>query len=233
LSVGTRPDVHGAAWSAHAHWLLGDDARARETAADAVALARSIGHPYSVAVALAYDAVTHQLCDDRPAVEVSVAELTELCDRYGFAYYREWAPLLSGWVAGGAEGARTARRGIDGLRATRAFFRMPYWLTLVADIALRRGHRDEARAVLDAAVADARSRGDVWWLPEVLRRRAALDDAPAALDRLRTAEGLAREHGSTALVRRCQADRWARTTGSPPAVPTVPTVRPTVVPPSG
>ena len=25
LSVGTRPDIHGQAWSAHAHWLLGDD----------------------------------------------------------------------------------------------------------------------------------------------------------------------------------------------------------------
>ena len=25
LSVGTRPDVHSMAWSAHAHWLLGHD----------------------------------------------------------------------------------------------------------------------------------------------------------------------------------------------------------------
>ena len=25
LSVGTRPDVHGTAWAAHAHWLLGHD----------------------------------------------------------------------------------------------------------------------------------------------------------------------------------------------------------------
>ena len=25
LSIGTRPDVHGTAWAAHAHWLLGDD----------------------------------------------------------------------------------------------------------------------------------------------------------------------------------------------------------------
>ena len=83
---------------------------------------------------------------------------------------------------------------------------MPYWLTLVADIAQRRGHRDEARAVLDAAVADARARQDVWWLPEVLRRRAALDDGPVAVERLRAAAALAREHGSTALLRRCHAD---------------------------
>jgi len=232
LSIGTRPDVHGAAWAAHAHWLLGDDDRARDTAASAVALARRIEHPYSVAVAVAYDAVTHQLCDDRPALEASVAELTELCERYGFAYYREWGPVLAGWVLGGAEGARTARRGIDGLRATGAFFRMPYWLTLVADIALRQGHRDEARAVLDAAVADARSRHDVWWLPEVLRRRAALDDRPAAVERLRVAADLSREHGSTALLRRCHADLRAVATPDGPDPPVL-TERSEALPPRG
>ena len=47
---------------------------------------------------------------------------------------------------------------------------------------------------------------DVWWLPEVLRRRAALDDGPVAVERLRAAAALAREHGSTALLRRCHAD---------------------------
>jgi len=60
--------------------------------------------------------------------------------------------------------------------------------------------------VLDAAVADARSRQDVWWLPEVLRRRSALDEGPGAVGRLRAAADLAREHGSTALLRRCLAD---------------------------
>ena len=177
-------------------------------------------------MALAYDAVTHQLRDDRPALEASVAELTELCERYGFAYYREWGPVLTGWARGGAEGAESAHRGIDGLRATGAFFRMPYWLALVADIAQRRGHRDEARAVLDAAVADARSRQDVWWLPEVLRRRAALDDGPGAVARLRAAADLAREHGSTALLRRCHADLRA-------VDPTALTARSGVVPPHG
>ena len=215
LSVGTRPDVHGAAWAAHAHWLLGHDGQARRTAAAAVDRARRAEHPYSLAVALAYSAITDQLCDDRTSLAGRVAELNDLCERYGFAYYREWGLVLDGWERGGAEGAARARRGVDGLRATGAFARMPYWLTLVADLALRRGRPQEARAVLDAAVADARSRRDVWWLPEVLRRRAALDDTPAALGALRAAAGLARQHGSTALLRRCHADLRARAAGAP------------------
>jgi hypothetical protein len=52
MSVGTRPDVHGRAWAAHAHWLLGHEEEALASCRDAVALARRVDHPYSLAVAL-------------------------------------------------------------------------------------------------------------------------------------------------------------------------------------
>ena len=54
LSIGTRPRVHAAAWSAHAHWLLGDGDAALSASRNAIELARSIDHPYNLAVALAY-----------------------------------------------------------------------------------------------------------------------------------------------------------------------------------
>ena len=179
--------------------------RPATTAAEAVARARRVEHPYSLAVALAYDAVTHQFRDDRPSWTARSDELSELCERYGFAYYREWGLVLAGWAATVRTAPSTARRGVDGLRATGAFARMPYWLSLFADIAQRRGRPDEARAMLDAAVADARARDDVWWLPEVLRMRAALDDDPA---RRRTPAGRgrtgprARQHRAAAPVPR-------------------------------
>ena len=51
LSIGTRADVHGTAWAAHAHWLLGHDDDALSACREAIRLARSIDHPYSLAVA--------------------------------------------------------------------------------------------------------------------------------------------------------------------------------------
>jgi hypothetical protein len=206
LSVGTRPDVHGAGWAAHAHWLLGHDEEAAECARAAVERARSVDHPYSLAVTLAYGSVTHQLRGDRAALPDTVAELRELCERYGFAYYREWGLVLDGWSRGGAQGVELARRGVDQLRSTGAFARMPYWLSLLADLAERDGRPGDARATLDAAVVDARARRDLWWLPEVLRRRAAFDPPGPARERLRSAAALARAHGSLALLRRCHAD---------------------------
>ncbi|MDJ0001005.1 hypothetical protein QM787_27085, partial [Rhodococcus ruber] len=39
LTVGTRPDGHGSAWAAHAHWLLGHNAAALSCCNEAVRLA--------------------------------------------------------------------------------------------------------------------------------------------------------------------------------------------------
>jgi hypothetical protein len=96
LSVGTRPDVHGKAFSAHAHWLLGHQDEALAACREAITLARAIDHPYCQAVALAYGSITHQVLRDLPELRSMVDELRRLCDRYGFAYYREWALISAG-----------------------------------------------------------------------------------------------------------------------------------------
>lgn len=234
LSIGTRPIVHGAAWSAHAHWLLGHDDAALSASRDAIELARSIDHPYNLAVALAYAAVTYQMRDhahgpadargsgDGPGLRSTVEELHELCQRYAFAYYREWALILDGWSRTDASGIALARRGIDNLRAEGSFARMPYWLSLLADLSARASQPSTARAILDAALADANARDDLWWLPEVMRMRAAHDDQETAIGRLRSAAQLATAHGSAALLRRCECDLAARG-AIPPAGSVLPT----------
>jgi DNA-binding SARP family transcriptional activator/tetratricopeptide (TPR) repeat protein len=206
LSVGTRPEVHGMAWGAHAHWLLGHDADAQLSSDGAIKLARAIDNPYNLAVALAYSAITRQMQRDVAGLRDAVTELSELCHRHGFAYYREWALILDGWSRGGESGIGLARRGIDNLKSQGSFARMPYWLSLLADLSAQGNQPGAARATLDAAVAAARTRDDLWWLPEVLRMRAAFDQRQAAISRLHSAVQLASSHGSIALLRRCRRD---------------------------
>ena len=130
-----------------------------------------------------------------------------LCERYGFAYYLEWGLILDGWSRGGEPGVALVKQGIGNLRAAGAFARMPYWLSLLADLLARSGQRDAARATLDAAEVTGKSHDDVWWLPEVLRMRAMYDeDDQVALARLRAAAALASAHGSAALLGRCERD---------------------------
>ena len=209
LMVGTRLEVHAGAWSAHAQWLLGDDERALDRCVDAVRSARAADHPYSLAVSLAYAAVTYQLLGDRGAARAAVVELRELCRRYAFAYYNEWAVIVGGWVTGGDPGVAQMRAGIARLRAQGSFARMAYWLSLLADGLVGSGRPEEARAVLDAAQAVGRLRDDVWWLPEVLRLRARLEPGPAGLALLEAAVvGAAAQHGR--LEVRSRADLAAR-----------------------
>ncbi len=206
LSVGTRPDVHAVAWAAHAHWLLGHDDEAKSSCLDAIKLARSIDHPYSLAVTLAYGSITHQMRQDLSALRNTVDELRGLCDRYDFAYYREWALILDGWSRTGEPGISLARQGIDHLRSDGSFARMPYWLSLLADLLARNNRPDVARAILDSALVSGRARDDLVWLPEVMRARAAHDEEQAAITRLRAAAQLASDQGSVALLRRCERD---------------------------
>ena len=206
LSVGTRPDAHATAFAAHAHWLLGQDDAARSSCEAAIEMARSIGHPYNLAMALAYAAITHQLRHDMPALRQTAGELGELCGRYGFAYYREWALILDGWSSGGEPGIGLARRGISNLKSEGSFARMPYWLSLLADLLTWNDRLDAARATLDAALAAAAAYDDLWWLPEVMRMRAAHEEEQAGVSRLRSAAQMASAHGSVALLRRCEHD---------------------------
>jgi hypothetical protein len=206
LSIGTRPDVHGAAFAAHAHWLLGQDDDALSSCHGAIGLARAIDHPFNLAMALAYGSITHQMRHDLPELRDTVAELRGLCQQYSFAYYREWALILDGWSRTDESGIGLALRGIDNLKSAGSFARMPYWLSLLADLSLRNGRPGAARATLDAALIAGHAYDDMWWLPEVMRMRAAHDEEEAAISRLRSAAQMASAQGSVVLLRRCERD---------------------------
>jgi hypothetical protein len=210
LPIGTRTEVHARAWWAHARWLLGDPAGAVAASVEAVDHARRIEHPYSLTVALSYAALTRQLLGDTPGLRSLAAELTDLCERFGFAYYRGWATVLNGWAEGGAAGLRAARAGIDSLEQEGSLARMAYWLSLVADLHRREGNTPAAAAVLDAATSFATAHGDQWWLPEILRVRAAFEPGRGPSRRLEQAADLARSQSSTTLLARCRADIDAR-----------------------
>ncbi len=217
LPIGTRTEVHSRCWWAHALWLLGDEPAAGAAADQAERAALGIDHPYSLAVSLSYAAVTHQMRGDLAGLERVLNDLTRVCKQYEFAYYREWATVLTGWLRGGEVGITLARRGIEALELEGSFARMPYWLWLLADLQRESGDGAAALGLLDAADAIATNNHDVWWLPEVLRARAALSSDERAVVDLERAVALATQHESATLLQRSRADLAQRR--SPEGVP--------------
>jgi len=204
--LGTRVEVHARAWSAHAFWLLSRDEEALHWCNWAVSRGEETEHPYSLAVALSYAAITHQLRGDAGATMEFARRVQEICTRYDFAYYGNWGLILAGWCTGGIEGADQIRDGLRRLRRQGALARQPYYLSLLAETLLSAGQSGAAGAVLESARASAAVHDDRWWLPELYRIDARRHRGAAAQDLLRQAVTLAEEQGSAALVRRGAAD---------------------------
>jgi predicted ATPase len=210
LSVfGSDLGVFSRAWYAHALWLLGDADAAAERAEDGIALARRLGHVYSETLALAYAGLTYQLRRDVAKVSSCAAAVKALSERYGFAYYLDWAGVLLGWVRGQEgrpeEGVRLIETALEHLDARRAQARRPYYLSLLAETLVTAGRLGRAASILDAAIEMAMSRREVWWLPELLRLRGELEPPAAKERRLRGAWETAREQGSRSLEARIAA----------------------------
>jgi predicted ATPase len=204
--VGTRLEVHARAWSAHALWLVGREEESLHWCNWALMRAEEVDHPYSLAVALSYAAITHQLRGDVPQTMEFASRVREICARYEFAYYGQWGEILTGWCQGGREGAAQIREGLVRLRDQGALARQPYYLALLAETLISAGRADAAGAVLASARAAAAVHDDRWWLPELYRLDARCQPGPAGDELLRRAILIARQQGSQALIRRATDD---------------------------
>jgi DNA-binding SARP family transcriptional activator len=208
-ALGPDLGVFGHCWYAHVLCMLGSPDEALAHADTAIALATRLDHPFSLAVAHAYAALTHQLRGDPARIRESTRALRTLCERHGFSYYGEWALIFEGWAAGGdghfADGIALIEAGIDGLAAQRAQTRRPYYLALLAETLIRAGRTADALDRLDAGIAAAESTLDTWWLAELYRLKSEIAPAGEAGPLLDRALAIARSQGNRALEARASA----------------------------
>ena len=139
-------------------------------------------------------------------------EVVALCDRYGFAYYGDWAHVLIGWAQGlerPAEGVERIESALARFDATRAQARRPYYLSLLAETYTGLGNREKAASILDAAITMAHKSADCWWLPALYLQKSELDPPPQRAATLRSALEVARAQNSRSLERRILASPLA------------------------
>jgi DNA-binding SARP family transcriptional activator len=212
-ALGSDLGVFARAWYAHTLWLLGDEKAALAHAEDGIALARRLDHVYSLTLALAYAALVHQMRRDTGRVLECAEGVVALCDRYGFAYYGDWAHVLIGWARGqerAAEGIETIESALERLDAQRAQARRPYYLSLLAEVYALIGNQARAASILDAAIAMALERGDLWWLPALYLQKSALEPPRERDVTLHRGLELARAQRSFGLEQRILGSTTAR-----------------------
>uniref|UniRef100_UPI00135C656F hypothetical protein n=1 Tax=Geminicoccus flavidas TaxID=2506407 RepID=UPI00135C656F len=167
-SLGVSVAVFNRAYAAHCDWHLGNHRRALDGAHRAIELARQLGQPFSLALALAYETMLRQFRGEPARVHELAGATLAVAGEHGFTYYRAWSDILAGWASAAdgtraaAEGIRRIEAGLASIQATGAELRLPYYLGLLAELHLRAAQPDAAVLVLEDAFAAAERNEERW-----------------------------------------------------------------------
>jgi tRNA A-37 threonylcarbamoyl transferase component Bud32/tetratricopeptide (TPR) repeat protein len=196
--------------SEHADLLfhMGSFARALALAEQAVMMGREQGPPLTLSIVLLRRLKIAMECGSLEEAKRLLAELEALWAKHQLMH-RHWGPYYQGWIlalSGDPDrGTVEMQRGIAGLRALGFRYYGPTMSAVIADLWLGTGRTEDARVLVDGALTEARTIGELHIVPELLRLRGALLwKAPATHDSttrdgesaVREALVLARQHGS-------------------------------------
>jgi class 3 adenylate cyclase/predicted ATPase len=161
--------------------LLGFPQQAMKLGAEAVTLARSLSHPYSLAVAMFLCTIVLQLGRQRQSCHDVATELLELSQKHDFPMMRGAGIFFLGWAtaAGGdlEQGIALMEQGLALVSAVRRLTR-PYMLAILANAKADFDRPGEALELLKDALASAEVSGERWWQAELHRLRGRLLAAP-------------------------------------------------------
>lgn len=132
--------------------LLGYPDQALKRVEEAVTLAESVAHPFSIGFGLHCAAIVLALRRDSRQTQVRTDEEIALSTKHGFPFWISGGTTIQGWAAaqqGQVEGIAQLRQGIAGWLGTGAELARAYYLGLLADACLA---AQQAEAGLTAVV---------------------------------------------------------------------------------
>jgi class 3 adenylate cyclase/predicted ATPase len=202
--------VHQAGFQAHilsqaylgiVLFCLGYTDQALAQSSAAIAEARKVAHPPSLAASLALGCLPLSLVGDNVALNERADRLLAVADEQGFPYWRALGIIFSGWakVKNGdvTKGISLLRSASSAYRATGAVTIMPYFLALLAGACEIAGQIEEALAQLDDALQIVERTGERQFAAELNRHKGQLllrqGHAEAAEELYRKALSIARE----------------------------------------
>jgi hypothetical protein len=177
LYGGHDPGVCCRMHSGLALWFLGYPQAALERTRSGVALAMDLSQPHSIANALPFSILTHELRGDVEGVREAADTLIALSTEYGFSNWLAFGRFFADWVTAvrGSEEAIIARlrRGIDEYIANSHLFES-FLFGLLATAQLRYGHTGDGLDTVNAALEMAQTRNQQLWDPELYRLKGEL-----------------------------------------------------------
>jgi predicted ATPase len=176
--------------------------------------AEAIDHAGSLVHALYYATVLRR-CQGRHEEVLALADrMAAISEAHGMAASKARADMFGGWaeaLSGSLQGGmRRFENGLDLQQKIGTDDNMSIQIDMQSEILERAGLYAESLDLIDKAIAQGRKQGQLFWLPELYRRRAGLKAATgesAGVRRdLRRAVDLGRKQGAAGLANRALAE---------------------------
>ena len=199
--TGIHPQLAAQAALGVVLFCLGFPDQALAQSNKAIAEARRLPHPPTLAMSLGMDALLLSIIGDDIGLEQRADGLVAVATDQGFPFYRATGAIFRGWVkaknADVTEGLSLLRAGSSAYCATGATAWMPLYIALLAGACEIAGQIEEGAARLDQALQLVERTGERWFAAELDRQRGRLllrQGHPETAEELyRKALGIARE----------------------------------------
>jgi class 3 adenylate cyclase/predicted ATPase len=153
------PGVAGLSYLAWTLWVLGYPDQALTRSQEALTLAQELAHPFSLAFALHFAAIFHQLRGEAHVTQQRAEGVIALSGEQGFPFFWSMGMILRGWALATqgqvAEGITQMHQGLTAHRATGAELNRPHHLAMLVEAYARGGQAEEGLRVLAEALAAA------------------------------------------------------------------------------
>jgi predicted ATPase len=165
---------------AQALWLCGYPDQAERVSQEAVTAARAAGHPFVLTYALLAASWVCQLRREAEAGRALAADAIVLATEAGLPVFQALGAVLHEAAATDLQPAEPTMaaaaidQALDSYQAAGAKIARPYLLSLRADVHEAAAETEPALAVLADAAELARTTGERWYEPEILRRQGEL-----------------------------------------------------------
>ncbi|MEN8181687.1 MAG: AAA family ATPase [Myxococcota bacterium] len=177
-TAGNDRGVNGLSFAGLCHWNLGRPDRAVAMSQQAVALARRLEHPMSLASALFWEGTVRYLRREAAITTELAEEIIAIAEERGFPLYLSLGRCLRGWAraeAGeGEAGLAEIEQALAALARTATGVGAPLFLASLAEAERRLGRHDQALAVLSVGCARSREMGQPFCDAEMHRLRAEI-----------------------------------------------------------
>ena len=171
--AGQDPGVTSLACAAWVLWVLGYPDQAQQRSQEALTLAQELAHPASLAYALHFAGVVHQLRREEHAAHTRAEAVMTLATEQGFAQRVAQGTILRGWALAAqgqeAEGLGQMRQGLAAYQATGAEVGRPHMLALLAEAYRKGGQAEEGLRVVAEALATVHTTGEQYYEAELYR----------------------------------------------------------------